>query len=136
VAWPPLYRAWARQAGLTVSAEASSTASADASGGSSTGGAPPAEARRRAGSTAALRMLNPPPGAIYLFDPTLRPAFQTLPLRAVTEAAGTPLRWEVDGRPVGASESDRALDWPLARGAHTVAVTDGTTREETAIVVR
>jgi penicillin-binding protein 1C len=137
VAWPPLYRAWARQAGLTVaSAEATPTARAAASGGSSAGGAPPPPEARRRAATAGLRILNPPPGAIYLFDPTLRPAFQTLPLRAVTEAPGTPLRWEVDGRPVGAAESDRALDWPLARGAHTVAVTDGTTREETAIVVR
>jgi hypothetical protein len=80
--------------------------------------------------------VNPPPGAVYLYDPTLRAQFQTLPLRAVTDSAGARLVWEVDGRPVGAAAAESALDWPLSRGAHTVAVSDGVTREETSIVVR
>jgi penicillin-binding protein 1C len=132
VVWPPTYRAWARQAGLVVTTtEAPPSRPASKAPERSS-----ARARRAAGRPEGLRILNPPPGAIYLFDPTLRAQFQTLPLRAVAETAGTRLAWEVDGRPVGASENDRALDWPLVRGAHTVAVTDGTTREETAIVVR
>ena len=80
--------------------------------------------------------MNPPPGATYLFDPTLRAEFQTLPLRAVPENAAARLAWEVDGRPVGASAAERALDWPLARGPHVVAVTDGASREETSIRVK
>jgi hypothetical protein len=42
----------------------------------------------------------------------------------------------VDGRAVGAAPADRALDWPLARGEHTVAVSDGKEREETTILVK
>ena len=80
--------------------------------------------------------INPPPGATYLFDPTLRAEFQTLPLRALAESGAARLAWEVDGRAVGAAPADRALDWPLARGEHTVAVSDGRAREETSIVVK
>jgi penicillin-binding protein 1C len=128
VSWPPAYRAWARQQGLMDLAIAVAAAPEAVKTG-----AP----RRAAGTTRAeLRIVNPPPGATYLFDPTLRAEFQTLSLRAVSEAASARLAWEVDGRPVGASEADRALDWPLARGAHTVAVTDGQSRDETSIVVK
>jgi membrane carboxypeptidase/penicillin-binding protein PbpC len=83
-----------------------------------------------------LRIVNPPPGATYLFDPTLRAEFQTLPLRAVADSRAARLEWEVDGRAVGASPADRALDWPLARGEHTVAVSDGRSKEETVILVK
>jgi penicillin-binding protein 1C len=128
VAWPPVYREWARQAGLaTASVPLMVSARAD----------PPAfaPAPRRAVAES-LRIVNPPPGAVYLFDPTLRAEFQTLPLRAVTGSAGARLAWEVDGRPVGHAPADHALEWPLARGAHTVAVSDGRGREETSIVVK
>jgi penicillin-binding protein 1C len=129
VDWPPAYRAWARQQGLlvsTVPAAAGSTASVTS----------PAASRVRRARAERLRIVNPPPGATYLFDPTLRAEFQTLPLRAVADSRAARLEWEVDGRAVGASPADRALDWPLARGEHTVAVSDGRSREETSIVVK
>jgi penicillin-binding protein 1C len=130
VAWPPAYRAWAREQGRLAST---------APGALSERAVPvtnTAPARVRRTRAERLRIVNPPPGATYLFDPTLRAEFQTLPLRAVTEASAARLAWEVDGRAVGTSAADRALDWPLARGEHTVAVSDGQSREETTILVK
>ena len=83
-----------------------------------------------------LRITSPPDGAVYLRDPTLRAAFQTVPLRAAG-APGSELRWEVDGASVGASAPDRTPDWPLRSGTHTIEVTDGEgQRDQTTIVVR
>ena len=130
VDWPPIYRAWARQQGLLASA---APAASFRSTASVTNPSPSRVGRARAER---LRIVNPPPGATYLYDPTLRAEFQTLPLRAVTGAAAARLAWEVDGRAVGAAPADRALDWPLARGEHRVAVSDGKTREETTILVK
>ncbi|MEO8035045.1 MAG: penicillin-binding protein 1C, partial [Acidobacteriota bacterium] len=92
VDWPPEYRAWAH-ATLQV----------------------PAETRQRARvQTARLRVTNPPDGATYLIDPTLRMRYQTLRLRA---AATAPVRWQVNGNPVG-------NEWPLRPGQHTITATD------------
>src|SRR5262249_4162309 len=52
-----------------------------------------------------LRVVNPPDGAIYLIDPTLRRDFQTLPLRA---AANSAVEWRIDGTPVGRGD---VVDW-------------------------
>jgi penicillin-binding protein 1C len=131
VSWPSAYRSWAREQGLTTS----DASAALAEGPEAVRGRAPTHGTRTAGAER-LRIVNPPPGATYLFDPTLRPEFQTLPLRAAGDAARARLAWAIDGRPVGESEVDRALDWPLSRGAHTVAVTDGRTRDETSIVVK
>jgi penicillin-binding protein 1C len=103
--WPEPYRAWARQKGIA-----------------SDEGTPPSSSSR-ARATGPLRIINPPPGAIYLYDPTLRPEFQTLPLRAETQGGGE-LLWTIDGKEVGRSASDRALDWPMSRGRHTATVRD------------
>ena len=66
-----------------------------------------------------LRIVNPPPGATYLFDPTLRAEFQTLPLRAVADGRRARLTWEVDGRPVGSvARGPRARLAAGARRAH------------------
>lgn len=115
VAWPPEFRAWARARALTAAR------------------AVPAESRREG----PLRIQNPPAGAVYLRDPTLRAAYQTLPLRAVAAGGRRPLRWQIDGRTVGRRASDEPLHWPLASGKHTVRVTDdrGFT-DETAILVK
>src|SRR5438067_1487486 len=132
----------ARHAGLAVDvvADAGAAGERTARVGEEPSRAPRTRAARTPPSAPAerveaLHIVNPPPGAIYLYDPTLRAAFQTLPLRAVTAAAGSRLAWEVDGRAVGASDSDRPLEWPLARGPHTVVVSDGRERDETSIVV-
>jgi membrane carboxypeptidase/penicillin-binding protein PbpC len=68
--------------------------------------------------------VNPPPGATYLRDPTLRADFQTLPLRAAAPAASGRLLWTVNGRPLGDTAADRTLDWPLAIGEHVIRVRD------------
>jgi penicillin-binding protein 1C len=119
VRWPAPYRAWARAHGLRVAAA-------------------PLPARRAAARDTRARGLavaNPPDGATYLHDPTLRPEFQTLPLRAHAEAG--PLSWSVDGRPAGTSAADGAVDWPLAHGPHTITVTDARGRSASArILVR
>jgi len=128
IAWPPRYRAWAREHGL-LDAGAAELSSAPRAAEA----APP-----RPSSTAdhRLRIVNPPAGATYLRDPTLRDAFQTLPLRAVT-ASGARLAWEIDGRAVGSAPPEAAVAWPLAPGRHVVSVEDGQgRRDEVEIVVR
>ena len=79
---------------------------------------------RRAGqSIEGIRIANPPSGAIYSVDPTLRQEFQALPLRAVT-ARPTTITWLVDGDAVGTVSSERTLSWPLAIGAHHIEARD------------
>jgi penicillin-binding protein 1C len=119
VAWPAPYRDWARARGLFDGTTRTRSAS------------------RESGTDARpLRIVSPPPGAIYLLDPSLRAEFQTLPLRGDAIGASR-LTWQVDGRRVGSSAPDHALDWPLARGEHTVVVSDEQgRRDETTILVR
>lgn len=119
VAWPSRYRSWAKSQGLLDEAVPAAATSR------------PAPAAPRA----ALRIVNPPPGATYLRDPTLRAEFQTLPLRA--EASIAPLTWEVNGRTVGQSSPERALPWTLVAGTHVIRVTDGRGRRaEASILVK
>ena len=63
---------------------------------------------------ASLRIANPPDGATYLIDPTLRAEFQTLRLRAV---ASRSVAWQIDGARVSS-------EWALRPGVHTVTATD------------
>lgn len=105
--WPEPYRAWARERGLVRE-----------------GSAPPAPGPGGRVHRGPLRILNPPPGAIYLYDPTLRAEFQTLPLRAEAQGPAGELVWTVGGREVGRSPSDQPLPWPMVRGRHTVVVRD------------
>jgi penicillin-binding protein 1C len=126
VAWPPRYRAWAREHGLLDATAVSSPPRA----------AEAAPARPSSTADHRLRIVNPPAGATYLRDPTLRDAFQTLPLRAVT-AAGARLAWEIDGRAVGTAPPEAAVAWPLVVGRHVVSVQDGRgRRDEVEIEVR
>lgn len=125
VFWPPEYREWARLRGLpdaTVSPEAVPIVSR--------------EVRMRRIAAERFGIANPPSGAIYLIDPTLRRQFQTLPFRS-TGAGGGRVDWSVDGRPVGNARADAALMWPLAIGAHRVAARDAHGRTaEVDIVVK
>ena len=68
-----------------------------------------------------LRVTNPPDGATYLIDPTLRMPYQTLRLRAVSD---TRVTWRVDQRKLGVAERDAFVEWPLAPGSHTITATD------------
>ena len=111
VQWPPEYRSWAASNGVLDPA------------------AIPAK-------PSTLRVVNPPEGAIYLIDPTLRASFQTLPLRAASADTAS-IEWLVDGRMVGTSDPNRPLDWPLVAGRHTVAVRDDRGRgSEVSILVK
>jgi membrane carboxypeptidase/penicillin-binding protein PbpC len=128
--YPPEYRAWAA---TSVFASAARLAPAAPS--------PPAPSARPARSAPSARspslsIANPPEGAVYSIDPTLRREFQALPLRAVT-ARPTTVRWSVDGAHVGTSSSERPLSWPLTVGAHVIEArdTDGR-RASTSVVVR
>ena len=123
--WPPKYREWARNNGLLATAP-----SPVAVASSRSRPAPGASAAARA----ALEIVNPPTGATYFIDPTLRREFQTLALRVVTSAPGT-IEWTIDDRPLGTSSSDAALEWPLAPGRHRISARDHRGRVAEASVV-
>lgn len=83
-----------------------------------------------------LAIVNPPEGATYLIDPTLRREFQALPLRVIADRPGR-IEWSVDGQTVGQSSADSAFLWPLTRGSHRLAARDEHGRRaETTVVVR
>jgi penicillin-binding protein 1C len=72
-----------------------------------------------------FRITNPPDGATYLIDPTLRMQFQTLRLRATSEVT-----WQVDGQRVDD-------EWELAPGRHVVrAIDEQGRRDEVRIFVK
>jgi penicillin-binding protein 1C len=121
--WPAAYREWARKNGA-------------APDGASV--RPPALALLTAGRPQApraprrLELVNPPAGATYLIDPTLRREFQTLPLRVVVPAPTT-IEWSVNDAVIGRVSSESVLEWPLRPGRHRVVArgTDGRTAEST-----
>jgi penicillin-binding protein 1C len=125
VVWPPEYRQWARQNRLLADAPPR-LASASVH-----------HVRTDASEIARppLAIANPPSGATYLIDPTLRRGFQTLSLRAVASVTGE-LEWHIDGKRLGSVGSDTGLEWPLATGSHTITVRDrnGHSAESTIVV--
>jgi penicillin-binding protein 1C len=119
--YPPEYRAWA--APLAPLAPAAPAPAAPL--------APPAPS-----SPSALQIANPPAGAVYSLDPTLRREFQALSLRAVTRHPTT-VTWRVNGAMIGTAPSERAVAWPLAVGTHEIEVRDPDGRlARTSVVVR
>jgi penicillin-binding protein 1C len=120
--WPPEYRQWAASEGLLKTEPRRVAAPA------------PSPAAARAG--APLEILNPPSGATYSIDPTLRREFQTLGLRATALRPGT-IVWQIDGKVIGSAGSDAALHWALRTGSHRITARDerGNTAEA-AIVVK
>lgn len=92
-------------------------------------------ATRRASAPSPFRIANPPEGATYLIDPTLRHDFQTLPLRVVT-ASGGPVEWTVNGDLVGTASASESLTWALTKGQHRFVARDskGQTAEATITV--
>jgi hypothetical protein len=89
----------------------------------------------RGADSRTFTITSPLAGAVFLLDPTLRPEFQTMPLR-VRGATGR-VEWFVDDAVVGSADASEAVRWPLARGTHTVRARDGSGRMvETRIVVR
>lgn len=114
--WPPEYRQWA---GRRASAADSPRALPSA-------GQVREPAVRRVHSVAVrplFRIANPPTGATYLIDPTLRPEFQALPLRVVS-ASPTMVEWSINGTSVGVSSSESAFDWKMKPGQHHIVARD------------
>jgi penicillin-binding protein 1C len=100
IAWPDEYRQWARTTSIATTVVAPSTT---------------------------VRVINPPNGATYLIDPTLRMTHQTLKLRAMS---GAKVAWQVDDHRV-------AAEWPLQPGRHTIAAVDAAgNRDEVKIYVK
>lgn len=125
VNWPAEFRAWAAGAHLLDEVVAPPVA-----------GARLARARFEAAPATAAepRIVNPPGGAVYLVDPTLRREFQTIGLRG---AARSRIEWRVDGEILGTSEPDRSIDWPLAPGRHVISASDVQGhRADVAIIVK
>jgi penicillin-binding protein 1C len=125
--WPPEFREWAGRRAAVASPRAVPTA-----------GRVQAPARHVSSgeATTAFRMANPPTGATYLIDPTLRPEFQTLPLRVVS-ASPTRVEWTIDGNVVGTSSSESALDWKMKPGQHHIVAKDSRGNvAESAVTVR
>jgi membrane carboxypeptidase/penicillin-binding protein PbpC len=83
-----------------------------------------------------LTIVNPPDGAIYLIDPTLRREFQTLAFRANT-AHSARIVWSVDDREVGVARSETSFNWTLAAGRHRITARDDRGRTaDISIIVR
>jgi penicillin-binding protein 1C len=81
--------------------------------------------RPAAPKVTSLRVTNPPDGATYMIDPTLRSGFQKLKLQATRDVS-----WFVNGRPV-----DR--EWPLKPGKYRIAAVDAKgARDEVRIYVK
>jgi len=126
VIWPPAYRQWARQNGLLTDPRPAPTLASHK----------PSPAPASTPVRGPLEIVNPPAGATYLIDPTLRREFQTLPLRVVAATPGT-IEWQVAGRVVGSSSSEAALMWPLTPGVHRITARDERGRiAESSVVVK
>jgi penicillin-binding protein 1C len=121
VVWPAAYRQWAQEQSVPAVEHVK-------------------HHRTTASRSAASRRLviaNPPPGATYLIDPTLRSRYQTLALRASAEQSAGAIEWSVNGRRIGVSDPDKPMHWPLERGEHRIAAADAHGRTaETSIIVK
>jgi membrane carboxypeptidase/penicillin-binding protein PbpC len=84
-----------------------------------------------------LSIQNPPQGATYLIDPTLRAKYQSIAFRAAADREAGTIAWSVDGGHVGASDSDKPLRWQLTPGEHTIVAIDARgRRDEVTITVK
>jgi penicillin-binding protein 1C len=64
------------------------------------------------------RILRPADGTSYALDPSLPASQQQVGLEA--SAGGRPVRWQVDGRPVGVTGPGERLFWRLSPGSHRI----------------
>ena len=69
-----------------------------------------------------FEIISPLGGATFLRDPTLRPEFQTLALRA--HGANGRIEWRVNGVVVGSAPADDPLRWALIAGQHDIEARD------------
>lgn len=116
--YPELYRSWAQ-------AQGGSSASVQVAGGAAPAGR----------KTTTLAIVSPPSGATYLIDPTLRPDYQSLPLKA--QGAVGRIEWSLNGQSLGATLGDTPMAWPMVRGTHTISARDANGRlAQSQIVVK
>jgi penicillin-binding protein 1C len=113
VIWPPKYREWARRNHLLNEPRRAIPVVASRA----------VTAGMKNVKRETLEISNPPSGAVYFIDPTLRREFQTLPLRVVSAKAGA-IEWRVNGRSLGSSSSESSMMWPLAPGTHAITARD------------
>jgi penicillin-binding protein 1C len=125
--YPPEYRAWSGSPKIDAAPQVRAAAAVRA----------PEETHAfERPREAVLDIANPPSGAVYSIDPTLRREFQSIPLRAIT-ARPTTLTWLVDGAEVGTGSSEHTVPWPLAAGSHEIEVRDAAGRSvRTSVTVR
>jgi penicillin-binding protein 1C len=117
--YPEPYRLWALTNAATSRMAASALSPA----------APTAPGRT------ALAITSPPSGTTYLIDPTLRPDFQALPLRA--QGGIGRIEWSLNGQTLGATLGDTPITWPMVRGTHTISARDSNGRRaESRIIVK
>ncbi|RPH61625.1 MAG: penicillin-binding protein 1C [Acidobacteria bacterium] len=134
VVWPAPYRQWAQEHRL-LEAEPSGVPASISTAGSSTD--PVSRRPTRVSRDEGLTIVNPPAGAIYLIDPTLRQEYQTLAFRASIGRDGGPIEWAVDGHTVGSADADQAYLWPIVAGRHRIVARDARGRlAETTILVK
>ncbi|MGB3452034.1 MAG: penicillin-binding protein 1C, partial [Giesbergeria sp.] len=95
----------------------------------------PATTAGGAAPLSAVHIATPVSGTIIALDPDIPPLRQRLQFEAGGPAAGMPLRWRMDGKPVGRGVQWAWLPWP---GRHVVQLTDarGTVLDEVRIEVR
>jgi penicillin-binding protein 1C len=123
--WPAVYRQWAAERGLLAVRRVRLETDPVVRGVRPQPDlVRPAQAGRHEQQTIALSIANPPAGAVYLIDPTLRSQYQALPLRAAADAHAGMIEWAIDGSRLGASHADEPLQWPLAPGAHRISARD------------
>jgi penicillin-binding protein 1C len=108
VAWPATYAAWVAEQGLSR----------------------PSDTRGPGAGTAALaaadsgfHIVSPLDGDRYAVPPGTDPRYATVALRAVGRPEDDPVRWSVDGRPVGSTR------WQLRSGTHAVRAVAASGRE-------
>lgn len=130
--WPATYRAWASHG--AVAAGTAGVVEPDRFPISSIL-ASPAQARLDPAQTTAFEIVSPLAGATFLRDPTLRPEFQTLTLRA--RGSDGRIDWRMDGTAIGSAGPEGMVRWPLAAGEHEIEARDEAGRTARAkIVVR
>jgi penicillin-binding protein 1C len=112
--WPVAYREWAAANRLLDDGDGALVKARDTRVATVTAG-------KTTGARADFGILSPADGATYLIDPTLRPDFQRMPLRAV--GARGRVEWRVDGQLVSGRDSGDA-EWTLERGVHRVTARD------------
>jgi penicillin-binding protein 1C len=117
VVWPAEYRQWARENGRLEKGRAPRPLAASES-------MPAAGRAAAARAPQSLEIANPPSGATFLIDPTLRREFQAVPLRVMAAQPG-PVEWRVNGSVVGSGSSESPFLWPLVPGEHVISAHDG-----------